>query len=634
MVGILQVGTKIGLFSLPRYTTPRKGNNVTASGVEQVAQARNGEAIREIHRVFNLGTIGNLTDGQLLERFASCDQEAAELAFAALVERHGPMVFRVCRSVLRDRHDAEDAFQATFLILVGKAATIRKESSLGSWLHGVALRVAHGQRAATARRRKHELRAAELHLALAEDEDDNELASILHEELNRLPAIYRAPIVLCTFQSLSHEQAARQLSWPVGTVRSRLARGRERLRNRLVSRGVAQSIVLWNAALDAGSWRAAVPSGLATATARAALYYASGEPVASATISPSVALLVKGVMNVMLLSRMKLVLVACGLIASGAVVAGQQAGRSAARKETRIATASVPENPRSSAPTVGKDDDDSIVAREMGKIDLILLIRKVHDIRDQLEAALREKLRAERTKAPGLRAAQNAFDAASSSYLEKARELQVAQRRRDVAKETDELPAHRAADYSPAVSDREFRGLLDCPHNPSHAAAIGSINMDAIFERCERVQAARHLLKAVRVAHGDELAKMQSSAQFEADILSKLTPGSEDYKKHEVRLTDLKARFEAAREQFERELQHREDETMATIYHEIQDTVASLAKNKGLTYVVKVSPAPRSDAEHNDVSRALNTSVVYADPRNDLTEEVVDELNRRFKARR
>jgi Sigma-70 region 2 len=116
-----------------------------------VAQPSFGTALRHIDTLFNVGAIGGLTDGQLLERFTSRDDEAAELAFAALVERHGPMVLRVCQSVLRGRHDAEDAFQATFLILVRKAASIRKQNSVASWLHGVAFRIASCQRGATAR---------------------------------------------------------------------------------------------------------------------------------------------------------------------------------------------------------------------------------------------------------------------------------------------------------------------------------------------------------------------------------------------------------------------------------------------------------------------------------------------------
>ncbi len=228
-----------------------------------MAQSSYGTALRHIHALFNVGTIGGLTDGELLERFTSCNDEAAELAFAALVERHGPMVLRVCQSVLRERHDAEDAFQATFLILVRKAASIRKQSSVGSWLHGVAFRIACCQKGASARRCRHEQRVAERSAAPAVQEDRDELASVLHEELDRLPEKYRSPILLCYFESLTHEQAARRLCWPVGTVRSRLARGREQLRGRLLRRGLAPSIVLLERCTCAETARAAIPPALA-----------------------------------------------------------------------------------------------------------------------------------------------------------------------------------------------------------------------------------------------------------------------------------------------------------------------------------------------------------------------------------
>ena len=134
-----------------------------------MAQASYGTALPPHPYAFPRGTIGWLTDEQLLERFTFCDAEAAELAFAALVERHGPMVLRVCQSVLRERHDAEDAFQATFLILVRKAASIRKRSSVVSWLHGVALRVACCQKGATVRRRRHERSVNERPVASADE---------------------------------------------------------------------------------------------------------------------------------------------------------------------------------------------------------------------------------------------------------------------------------------------------------------------------------------------------------------------------------------------------------------------------------------------------------------------------------
>ena len=174
--------------------------------------------------------------------------EAAELAFAALVERHGPMVLRVCRAVLADPHDTQDAFQATFLVLVKKARGLWVRDSLGPWLHQVAYRTASCARLAAARRHRHERCAAALRKeARVEVHDD--LARVLHEEIERLPERFRAPLVLCDLEGRSHEQAARHLGWPVGTVKSRQARGRERLRDRLRRRGLAPEPAVLAAAL-------------------------------------------------------------------------------------------------------------------------------------------------------------------------------------------------------------------------------------------------------------------------------------------------------------------------------------------------------------------------------------------------
>ncbi|WP_237722735.1 sigma-70 family RNA polymerase sigma factor [Singulisphaera acidiphila] len=179
-----------------------------------------------------------MTDGQLLERFAAAQGEAAELAFEVLVERHGPMVLRVCRGVLADSHEAQDAFQATFLVLVGKARTLWVRDSIGPWLHQVAYRTAACARSAAARRRRHEQAAAE-RTKESQVETQDELGPVLHEEIARLPDRFRAPLVLCDLEGGTYEQAARHLGWPVGIVKSRLSRGRDRLRDRLLRRGIA-----------------------------------------------------------------------------------------------------------------------------------------------------------------------------------------------------------------------------------------------------------------------------------------------------------------------------------------------------------------------------------------------------------
>jgi len=270
---------------------------------------RPGMMPRMIHSLFNVGTVAGLTDAQLLDRFATRADEGAELAFAALVERHGPMVFRVCRGVLRDRHDAEDAFQATFLLLARKAGAIRRRESVGSWLYGVACRVASCARAGAARRRRHERQHAAARPEAVEGVLGDDLEGVLNDEIHRLPEPYRAAVVLCYLENLSCDEAALRLRCPVGTVKSRLARGRERLQTRLARRGLAPTAGMLTAVLGAKT-DAAVPSALAEAAVQNAMTYSAG--------SPAVLTLVKGVSNAMIFSRIKLG--AAALVACGAVV--------------------------------------------------------------------------------------------------------------------------------------------------------------------------------------------------------------------------------------------------------------------------------------------------------------------------
>ncbi len=237
-----------------------------------MAIGKDGTVLRQLHALFHMGTFGDLTDGQLLERFAIGWGEARELAFAVLVQRHGPMVLRVCRSVLRDSHDAQDAFQATFLVLSGKARGLWVRDSLGPWLHQVAYRTARCARSSSARRKRLERRAALREDVNTQDEPNDERERILHEEIERLPERYRAPLVLCDLEGRTHEQAARHLGWPIGTVKSRQSRGRQRLRERLVRRGYASSPEMFLIALKSGGVEAMVPPALLDATTRAVIH--------------------------------------------------------------------------------------------------------------------------------------------------------------------------------------------------------------------------------------------------------------------------------------------------------------------------------------------------------------------------
>ncbi len=181
--------------------------------------------LQHIETLYEAGAIGEQTDQQLLRLFTGRDPTAAELAFTVLVKRHGPTIFRVCCATLHDPHAAEDAFQATFLVLARKAAGLWVRGSLGPWLLSVARRVAYCARADASRRRACERTAAELPAPAIEDQPWDDSDAILREELERLPEKYRTAVLLCDLGGLTQEQAARDLGWPCGTVRSRLARG-------------------------------------------------------------------------------------------------------------------------------------------------------------------------------------------------------------------------------------------------------------------------------------------------------------------------------------------------------------------------------------------------------------------------
>jgi RNA polymerase sigma factor (sigma-70 family) len=300
-----------------------------------MARGRLGGALRDVQALFRAGTAGGLTDARLLEDIRDRGGEARERAFAALVERHGPMVLRACRSILRDEHAAEDAFQATFLVLARKAGPLRVRDSLAPWLHAVAVRVARCARGAAARRARHERRAAGRAVGSARDPIADDVGRILHEEIDRLPERYRAPIVLCLLEGLTREQAADRLGWPTGTLQSRLARGRERLRDRLIRRGVPPSAT----PPDAGTSRAAVPVVLTGATTRAAMECAAGRSTIAVAISAPAAL-TQEVLRAMWSHELKRIaggMLAGVVLAAGVVATGAARARPGAAPDPRPA---------------------------------------------------------------------------------------------------------------------------------------------------------------------------------------------------------------------------------------------------------------------------------------------------------
>ncbi len=279
--------------------------------------------VRQVRRLAGVPAGGEPTDRELLRAFAA--RREAE-AFDRLLCRHGPMVWGVCRRVL-PHEDAEDAFQATFLVLARKAGAVRWRDSAAGWLYEVARRVAESARRTAARRSAAERRAAEGRAeAVAVPQDSSDEAAVLAEELARLPEKYRAPVVLCYLEGLSHPEAARQLGWPVGTVKGRLARAREALRRRLARRGVTVPAAAV-AALLAGQASEAAPGRLAEATLRLALLVAAGT-----TAPASVAPLAEGVLRQMHSGRVKvLAALALGLCLGGAGIG--MAARQPADKE-------------------------------------------------------------------------------------------------------------------------------------------------------------------------------------------------------------------------------------------------------------------------------------------------------------
>jgi RNA polymerase sigma factor (sigma-70 family) len=262
--------------------------------------------VKQIAVLFRTGTATGLTDGSLLDRFRSGSAEEAEAAFAVLVERHAPMVLNICRRITGDRHDAEDASQAVFLVLARQARSIRRMESVASWLYGVATRVAARARKGAARRRLRERRIAILRTATqAADSSDLDAAAVwpeLYQALGRLPEHFLRPILLCHLEGLTYQQAAERLGCPVRTVQSRLSRGRKRLRDRLARRGLAPSIAFLTEALAPDATRAAVSPSWTQATITAATHGAAGG-TAAALIPRAVSLLALGASNTMNLHR-------------------------------------------------------------------------------------------------------------------------------------------------------------------------------------------------------------------------------------------------------------------------------------------------------------------------------------------
>jgi RNA polymerase sigma factor (sigma-70 family) len=246
------------------------------------------------------------TDGELLDSFIHNKDDAA---FATLVRRHGPMVWGVCSRILRSDHDAEDAFQAAFLVFVQKATTLPDKEMVGNWLYGVAYQTAVRMRALAAKRGVRERQVAVMPEPISAGQYVwNDLQPILDEELARLPDKYRILIVLCDMEGKTRKEVARQLAIPEGTVASRLATARKMLARRLSRRGVVVSGVLLGTVLSSHAASACVPMAVVASTIKAATLVAAGEGLAMGAVSPTVTTLITGVTKAMFVSKIKSVL--------------------------------------------------------------------------------------------------------------------------------------------------------------------------------------------------------------------------------------------------------------------------------------------------------------------------------------
>jgi RNA polymerase sigma factor (sigma-70 family) len=291
-----------------------------------MAGSRSGWVAHQLRTLWTVGVGAEADDAALIARFLSRRDDAAEVAFRLLVERHGPMVQRVCRQVIGDSHIAQDAAQAVFLVFARKAGSIRIDTTTAPWLHGVARRVAAKARSRVAARRAGEERAAvaiaavRTEVSTTRDEIDWEA---VHDEVARLPEKYRTPIVLCYLEGLTYEETARRIGCPVGTVRVRLSRARDRLRKRLTRRGFGPALhVLSGESDEARQWvPPALAAGWVEKVVQSAVTWEASRAV-SGTVPALALTLSEEVIRMMTLAKWKAVAVmaAVALTSAGALV--------------------------------------------------------------------------------------------------------------------------------------------------------------------------------------------------------------------------------------------------------------------------------------------------------------------------
>jgi RNA polymerase sigma factor (sigma-70 family) len=311
------------------------------------------------------GTLAGREDGELLELFRANRADVSAEAFRVLVERHGPLIHAICRRLLRDPNDVDDAFQATFLVLVHRVNSIRKRDSIGAWLHGVAVRVARRARHRAARRMALErtLENAVPVLAAKPDCSVSEVVEAVHQEIDRLPGKYREPVILCCLEQQTYEQAARQLGTSEPTLRGRLHRGRQRLEARLRARGFSSTDALVLVGWEAGP---ALHPALVDSTVLLAQRFSAVGGLVTAAVTPSVLSLVQGVVHAMFWNPLKVAvfsaLVAAGVLGTAVLARQGQSGSEAPAKQKPAHSA---DNAASPAPTpISKQTEKASIDRK------------------------------------------------------------------------------------------------------------------------------------------------------------------------------------------------------------------------------------------------------------------------------
>ncbi len=342
-----------------------------------MATGKDNSLIYHLRRAALLHEAGEMTDGQLLERFLAMREEAA---FEVLLRRHGPMVQGVCRRILCNVQDVEDAFQATFLVLLRKGPSLLPRHTLGNWLYGVAYHTALKARAAGWKRRVKEKQAAMSRPQPPAEEMEHDLLPLLDRELERLPDKYREAVVLCELEGKTREEAARQLGVPVGTLSGRLTTARRMLAQRLSRRGVTLSDAALATVLAPDVASACVPPALVSSTLKAAAALATGQATV-AVVSSEVAALMHGTLKSMLVAKLKLTTAVLLTVATLGGSAGGYAyhltSQAAAQPEANVSSlqpdAPVAENPIAELP---QEQPKKVVPKPENKADRIQTDKK------------------------------------------------------------------------------------------------------------------------------------------------------------------------------------------------------------------------------------------------------------------